>query len=118
MEKHCLFARSERKAMGNFKSVTGSSATLSGHRQRVALLTNATPSPHDTRLSIVASFTPSRLMHACFRGGLKSPHIVQEGVNEATILSLVSCGLGGAFVSRASASLTNHYGVPLRRTRN
>ena len=28
-----------------------------------------------------------RLMHACFRGGLKSPHIVQEGVNEATILS-------------------------------
>src|SRR5438034_11155391 len=44
---------------GNFKSVTGSSATLSGHRQWVALLTNATPSPHDTRLRIVASFTPS-----------------------------------------------------------
>jgi hypothetical protein len=28
---------------GNFKSATGSSAALSGHRQRVALLTNATP---------------------------------------------------------------------------
>src|SRR5213593_738639 len=43
-----------------------------------------------------------RLMHACFRGGLKSPHIVQEGVNEATILSLVSCGLGVGFVSSAT----------------
>ena len=43
-----------------------------------------------------------RLMHACFRGGLKTPHIVQEGVNEATILSLVSCGLGVAFVSSAT----------------
>ncbi|MBL9136471.1 MAG: LysR family transcriptional regulator [Verrucomicrobiales bacterium] len=42
------------------------------------------------------------LMHACFRGGLKSPHVVQEGVNEATILSLVSCGLGVAFVSNAT----------------
>jgi hypothetical protein len=27
-----------------------------------------------------------RLMHECFRGGLKTPHIAQEGVNEATIL--------------------------------
>ena len=43
-----------------------------------------------------------KLMHACFRGGLKSPKIVQEGVNEATILSLVSCGLGVAFVSAAT----------------
>lgn len=43
-----------------------------------------------------------RLMDACFRGGLKSPHVVQEGVNEATILSLVSCGLGVAFVSSAT----------------
>jgi DNA-binding transcriptional LysR family regulator len=42
------------------------------------------------------------LMHVCFRGGLKSPRIVQEGVNEATILSLVSCGLGVAFVSGAT----------------
>jgi len=42
-------------------------------------------------------------MHECFRGGLKSPHIVQEEVNEATILSLVSCGLEVvAFVSSAT----------------
>jgi len=42
-------------------------------------------------------------MHACFSGGLKSPHIVQEGVRTiATILSLVSCGLGVAFVSSAT----------------
>src|SRR5260370_12647012 len=31
-----------------------------------------------------------RLLHECYRGGLKSPHIVQEAANEATILSLVS----------------------------
>src|SRR5438034_1251007 len=43
-----------------------------------------------------------RLMHECFRGGLKSPHIVQEAVNEATILSLVSCRMGLAFVSGAT----------------
>ena len=29
---------------------------------------------------------------------LKSPHIVQEGLNEATILSLVSSGLGVGWV--------------------
>ena len=39
-----------------------------------------------------------RLMHACFRGGLKFPRIVQEGVNEATILSLVATGLGVGWV--------------------
>jgi DNA-binding transcriptional LysR family regulator len=39
-----------------------------------------------------------RLMHECYRGGLKSPHIFQEGVNEATILSLVSTGLGVGWV--------------------
>ncbi|HMJ63755.1 MAG TPA: LysR family transcriptional regulator [Candidatus Binatia bacterium] len=43
-----------------------------------------------------------RLMHECFRGGLKSPHIVQEAVNEATILSLVSCRMGVAFVTSAT----------------
>jgi len=43
-----------------------------------------------------------RLMHECFRGGLKSLHVVQEAVNEATILSLVSCRLGVAFVSSAT----------------
>jgi DNA-binding transcriptional LysR family regulator len=39
-----------------------------------------------------------RLMHECYRGGLKSPRIVQEGLNEATILSLVSTGLGVGWV--------------------
>jgi DNA-binding transcriptional LysR family regulator len=43
-----------------------------------------------------------RLMKECFRGGLKEPRIVQEAVNEATILSLVSCRLGVAFVSEAT----------------
>ncbi|MGH9685503.1 MAG: LysR family transcriptional regulator [Candidatus Acidiferrales bacterium] len=38
------------------------------------------------------------LMRECYRGGLKSPRIVQEGLNEATILSLVSTGLGVAWV--------------------
>jgi DNA-binding transcriptional LysR family regulator len=38
------------------------------------------------------------LMHECFRGGLKSPRIVQEGLNEATILSLVANGLGVGWV--------------------
>src|SRR6266536_2182991 len=32
----------------------------------------------------------------------KSPYIVQEGVNEATILSLVQCRVGVAFVNSAS----------------
>lgn len=40
-----------------------------------------------------------RLMHECFRGGLKSPRIVQEAVNQATILSLVSHGMGVGFVN-------------------
>jgi DNA-binding transcriptional LysR family regulator len=44
----------------------------------------------------------NRLMHECFRGGLKTPHIVQEAVNEATLLSLVSCRMGVAFVSGAT----------------
>jgi DNA-binding transcriptional LysR family regulator len=39
-----------------------------------------------------------RLMHECYRGGLKSPRVVQEGLNEATILSLVSTGLGVGWV--------------------
>jgi DNA-binding transcriptional LysR family regulator len=43
-----------------------------------------------------------RLLHECYRGGLKTPHIVQEAVNEATILSLVSCRMGVAFVSEAT----------------
>jgi DNA-binding transcriptional LysR family regulator len=39
------------------------------------------------------------LMHECFKGGLKSPRIVQEGLNEATILSLVSHGMGVGWVN-------------------
>jgi DNA-binding transcriptional LysR family regulator len=39
-----------------------------------------------------------RMMNECYRGGLKSPHIAQEGVNEATILSLVSAGMGVGWV--------------------
>ena len=39
-----------------------------------------------------------RLMRECFRGGLKSPRIVQDGLNEATILSLVATGLGVGWV--------------------
>ena len=40
-----------------------------------------------------------RLMRECFRGGLKSPRIVQEALNEATILSLVSQGMGVGWVN-------------------
>jgi len=39
-----------------------------------------------------------RLMHECFRGGLETPRIVQEGLDEATILSLVATGLGVGWV--------------------
>jgi DNA-binding transcriptional LysR family regulator len=39
-----------------------------------------------------------RLMRECFRGGLTSPRIVQEGLDEATILSLVATGLGVGWV--------------------
>jgi DNA-binding transcriptional LysR family regulator len=43
-----------------------------------------------------------RLMRECFRGGIDSPRIVQEAVDEATFLSLVSCRIGVAFVSDSS----------------
>ena len=43
-----------------------------------------------------------RLMQECSRGGLRTPQIVQEAVDQATILSLVSCRLGVAFVSEAT----------------
>jgi DNA-binding transcriptional LysR family regulator len=39
-----------------------------------------------------------RMMDECYRGGLKAPRIIQEGLNEATILSLVSAGLGVGWV--------------------
>jgi DNA-binding transcriptional LysR family regulator len=41
-------------------------------------------------------------MKECFRGGLKTPHIVQEAVDQSTMLSLVSCRLGVAFVTDAT----------------
>src|SRR5277367_2925610 len=44
-----------------------------------------------------------RLMHACIRGGLKSPRIVQEGFHESTILGLVATGLGVAWVLGTAA---------------
>src|SRR5882757_7806129 len=47
-------------------------------------------------------FFYDRLMHECFRGGLKAPHIVQEALDTATMVSLVSCGLGAAFVNEAT----------------
>jgi len=43
-----------------------------------------------------------RLMRECFRNGLKMPRIVQEAVDQATMLSLVSCRLGVAFVSEST----------------
>src|SRR5712691_10900622 len=43
-----------------------------------------------------------RLLQACSRGGLTNPRIVQEAVDQATMLSLVSCGLGVAFVTDAT----------------
>ena len=44
-----------------------------------------------------------RLMYECFRGGLKSPRIVQEASNEATILTLVAQGMGVGFVVETAA---------------
>ena len=42
-----------------------------------------------------------RLIQACVRRGL-NPRIVQEVVDQATVLCLVACGLGVAFVSEAT----------------
>jgi DNA-binding transcriptional LysR family regulator len=43
-----------------------------------------------------------QLMDECARGGLKAPQIVRETTGETTILSLVGCGVGVAFISSAS----------------
>jgi DNA-binding transcriptional LysR family regulator len=43
-----------------------------------------------------------RMMNECYRGGLKSPHIVQEALNEATILSLVSHAMGVGWVNETA----------------
>jgi DNA-binding transcriptional LysR family regulator len=41
-------------------------------------------------------------MQVCVQGGLKAPRIVQHVIDQATILSLVSCRLGVAFVSETT----------------
>jgi DNA-binding transcriptional LysR family regulator len=43
-----------------------------------------------------------RIMQTCGQGGLEAPRIVQHVVDHATILSLVSCRLGVAFVSETT----------------
>jgi DNA-binding transcriptional LysR family regulator len=43
-----------------------------------------------------------RIMQVCVQGGLKAPRIVQHVIDQATILSLVSCRLGVAFVSETT----------------
>ncbi|SRR5258708_956058 len=43
-----------------------------------------------------------RLMNACLSGGLIAPRIVQHVPDHATMLSVVSCRLGVAFVSEAT----------------
>src|SRR4029077_12025597 len=43
-----------------------------------------------------------RILHACIRGGLSAPRIVQHAVDHATALSLVSCRIGVAFVSETT----------------
>src|SRR5260370_11692554 len=45
-----------------------------------------------------------RLMRECFRGGLKTPRIVQEAGNESPILSLGSHGPGVGFVNGTARS--------------
>ena len=41
-------------------------------------------------------------MQECYRGGLKAPHIVQEAGNEATVLSLVSHGIGIGWINETA----------------
>ncbi len=43
-----------------------------------------------------------RTINACIKGGLKAPRIVQHAIDHATMLSLVSCRLGVAFVSETT----------------
>src|SRR5690349_16209655 len=52
-----LHARANVRGMS--KSTTGTTTTVSGHRHRAVPRTHPTPKPVDTRLRIVASFTPS-----------------------------------------------------------
>jgi hypothetical protein len=50
-------ARASRRV--TLKSTTGKMITVAGHRQRAVARTHPTPKPVDTRLRIVASFSPS-----------------------------------------------------------
>ena len=43
-----------------------------------------------------------RLMQECYRDGLKAAHIVQEAGNEATVLSLVSHGIGIGWINETA----------------
>jgi hypothetical protein len=54
---------------GTFKSITGKMTTAAGQRHRALSRTHPTPRPVETRLRIVASFSPSCTM----RGDFKPP---------------------------------------------
>ena len=43
-----------------------------------------------------------RIINACIKGDLKAPRIVQYAADHASMLSLVSCRLGVAFVSETT----------------
>ena len=57
-------ARASRRV--TLKSTTGKMTTVAGHRQRAVARTHPTPKPVDTRLRIVASFSPSWTMRGDF----------------------------------------------------
>jgi DNA-binding transcriptional LysR family regulator len=40
-----------------------------------------------------------RMMEACARGGLSAPHIVQEAADRDTVLGLVQCQIGIAWLT-------------------
>jgi hypothetical protein len=80
--------------------------------------------PRGVKLSAAGKLF-DRLMHECYRGGLKSPRIVQDGLNEATILSLVSTGLGASDSARPNKGQSNWISVgesvgeaPRKRTKS
>jgi hypothetical protein len=43
-----------------------------------------------------------RMMEACARGGLSAPHIVQEATDRDTVLGLVQCRIGIAWVTEST----------------
>lgn len=54
-----------------------------------------------------------RLIHECVKGGLTSPRVVQEGFNEATILSLVSTGMGVGWVLNTAQGRSSNVIIPV-----